>query len=49
LALAALALTVAAGFADWALLFPNDPFEAFFDAAVAGGSATVVLLPFMVP
>jgi hypothetical protein len=45
--LAALALTVAAGLADWALLVPDDPFAAFLSAAIAGGSATAALLPFM--
>lgn len=47
LVLAALAITVAAGFADWALLLPDDPFEAFLSAVIAGGSATAALLPFM--
>ena len=49
LILAALAIVVAAGFADWAFVSPDDPFWAFFNAAIAGGSATVALLPFMIP
>lgn len=47
LILGAVVIIVMAGFADWAFLLPDDPFEAFFDAGVAGGSATVALLPFM--
>jgi hypothetical protein len=45
--LAALVVMLAAGFADWGLLAPDDPFEAFLDVALAGGSATAALLPFM--
>jgi hypothetical protein len=46
--LAALAVFVLAGIADWALLTPENPFEAFLDVAIAGGSATAVLLPLLV-
>lgn len=47
LVLAALALTLAAGFAEWAFVSPDDPFEAFLIAAFACGSAAAALLPFM--
>ena len=47
LVLAALTLVAAAGFTDWALLLPDDPFAAFLGASIAGGLATAALLPFM--
>lgn len=43
--LAALAIVVVAGLADWALLVPDDPIGAFSDAAIASGSATAFMLP----
>ena len=46
--LAAVMVMLAAGFADWGLLEPDNPFEAFLDVAIAGGSATAALLPFMI-
>ena len=46
--LAALTVMVAAAFADWGILAPGDPLEAFLDVAIAGGSATAALLPFIV-
>lgn len=46
---AALALTVALGFADWAFLLPEDLFDAFLGIAIAGGSAIVAQLPFLFP
>jgi hypothetical protein len=49
LLLAALAIVVVAGFADWTFLLPDDPLGAFLNAALAGGSARVALLPFFVP
>lgn len=45
--LAALLIMITAGIADWGLLALDSPFEAFLDVAIAGGSATAVLLPFM--
>lgn len=45
--LAALMIILTAGFADWVLLSPDDPVEAFLDVAIAAGSATASLLPFM--
>lgn len=45
--LAALIIMLAAGFADWGLLAPDSPLEAFLDVAIAGGSAAAALLPFM--
>jgi hypothetical protein len=30
------------------LLVPDDPIEAFSDAAIAGGSATALMLPLMI-
>lgn len=48
LVLAALAIVVAAGLADWAFLVPDDPIGAFSDAAIAGGSATALMLPLMI-
>ena len=47
LILAALAIVVLAAFADWAFVSPDDPLGAFLSAAIAAGSATVALLPFM--
>jgi hypothetical protein len=44
---AALIVMLAAGFADWGILKPDSPFETFFDVAIAAGSATAALLPFM--
>nr|WP_187299607.1 hypothetical protein [Methylobacterium sp. B34] len=46
--LAALAIVVAAAVADWAFLVPDNPIEAFSDAAIAGGSATALMLPLMI-
>ena len=47
LVLAALAIAVAAGVADWTLLMPDDPFDAWMGTAIAGGSATALILPFL--
>ncbi len=43
--LAALAIVVVAGLADWAFLVPDDPIGALSDAAIACGSATAFMLP----
>lgn len=43
--LAALAIVVAAAFANWAFLAPDDPIRAFSNAAIPGGSATAFMLP----
>lgn len=45
LVLAALIVVLATGFADWGLLAPDSPSEAFLDVTIAGGSARAALLP----
>lgn len=46
--LAALIIMLAAGFADWGLLAPDNPSDAFLDVANAGDTATAALRPFIV-
>jgi len=48
LILAALAVVILAGCADWAFVCPDDPIGAFSDAAIAGGSATAIVLPLLI-